>query len=165
MSIRLMSIAAKITTLASGLMLALAISPCAAQVHRSEFFRQQQDRQAARAPGHPGKHAGQWLRRYKDLPPEQQQKALENRRDNCFASFRDSLPSVARNCALPFATCAPCLLRSASRLLSPIVSKASSRSRNATCSTMPPVCRWLPPTMDRTNRRNNELTRQQSCGY
>ena len=26
----------------------------------------------------PGNHAGQWLRRYKDLPPEQQEKALEN---------------------------------------------------------------------------------------
>ena len=59
-------------------MLALTISPCAAQVHRSGFFQQQQNRQAARAQAHPGNHAGQWLRRYKDLPPDQQQKALEN---------------------------------------------------------------------------------------
>ena len=60
-----MSIAAKITAVASGLILALAISPCVAQirpgqVRRSEFFQQQQGRQAARAQAHPGKHAGEW---------------------------------------------------------------------------------------------------------
>lgn len=36
------------------------------QQHRAEARRQNQA------------HAGDWLRRYKDLPPEQQQKALEN---------------------------------------------------------------------------------------
>ncbi len=29
-------------------------------------------------PHHPVHHAGDWLRKYKDLPPDQQQKALEN---------------------------------------------------------------------------------------
>ena len=39
--------------------------------------------QGAQRPSHPqnqpqGHHAGQWLRQYKDLPPQQQQKALES---------------------------------------------------------------------------------------
>jgi hypothetical protein len=53
------------------LMLAAALPSSAAQnPHPKQHVRQQG--------GLPGNHAGQWLRRYKDLPPDQQQKALEN---------------------------------------------------------------------------------------
>jgi uncharacterized protein DUF3106 len=46
--------------------------------------------QRTQRPSHPqsqpqGHHAGQWLRQYKDLPPQQQQKALEN--DSQFRSL------------------------------------------------------------------------------
>ena len=47
--------------------------PSLAQGRRGNRAARKQ--QAARAPGH---HAGEWLRQYKDMPPAQQQQALEN---------------------------------------------------------------------------------------
>src|SRR6202162_1029459 len=45
---------------------------------RREQRKQQQEHAAGpRAQNQPG-HAGDWLRRYKDLPPDQQRRALEN---------------------------------------------------------------------------------------
>ena len=50
------------------------------------FAERRQARQEARQQAQlQGNHAGQWLRRYKDLPPDQQQKALEN--DSQFRSL------------------------------------------------------------------------------
>ena len=51
---------------------------------------QQQQQQARARPQH---HAGDWLRRYKDLPPEQQQKALEND-----PQFRSLPPERQQSC-------------------------------------------------------------------
>jgi hypothetical protein len=67
------------TVAVAALISASAGSPCAAQDHLSE---RRQARQQAQAHGN---HAGQWLRRYKDLPPDQQQKALES--DSQFRSL------------------------------------------------------------------------------
>jgi hypothetical protein len=68
-------------TAAASFLLAAAILPCAAQTRRAEKrLERQEARQQAR-----GSHAGQWLRRYKDLPPDQQQKALDN--DSQFRSL------------------------------------------------------------------------------
>lgn len=55
-----------------GLMLSVA-SPATAQMRRGE---RQQQRNEGRGQNHP--HAGDWLRRYKGLPADQQQKALDN---------------------------------------------------------------------------------------
>lgn len=61
----------------------LAASPLSAQQHRNEN-RGQGSGPAFRAGGGggwhrpPGQHAGDWLRKYKDVPPAQQQKALES---------------------------------------------------------------------------------------
>jgi hypothetical protein len=52
--------------------------PCAAQ-HAA--FQRMQQRPGARQQGRPQQprgHAGDWLRRYKDLPPAEQERALEN---------------------------------------------------------------------------------------
>jgi hypothetical protein len=67
------------------LAIAMAIPfPCAAQ---RGIFRPAQQKHAAQAPraqvqrppqAHPQGHAGDWLRRYKDLPPEEQERALQN---------------------------------------------------------------------------------------
>jgi len=60
----------------AAMMLAPAGSPCAAQNRLAERRQARQEaRQQAQAQGN---HAGQWLRRYKGLPPDQQQKALDN---------------------------------------------------------------------------------------
>jgi hypothetical protein len=77
--------------IASVLTAALLLAPAVAQAQRPEWRVRQQQRQArreqrkqqqARAAGHPAQnqpgHAGYWLRRYKDLPPEQQRRSLEN---------------------------------------------------------------------------------------
>ncbi len=53
-------------------------SPClAAQNHRSEPPRPPAQSRAANE-GKPGGHAGQWLRQHRNLPPEQQKRALQN---------------------------------------------------------------------------------------
>jgi Protein of unknown function (DUF3106) len=70
------------TVATAALMLASVGSPCAAQNRMAE---QRQARQGARQAQLQGNHAGQWLRRYKDLPPDQQQKALNN--DSQFRSL------------------------------------------------------------------------------
>ena len=71
------------TVAAAALLLASAGSPCAAQNRPAEGRQARQEaRQQAQAQGN---HAGQWLRRYKDLPPDQQQKALDN--DSQFRSL------------------------------------------------------------------------------
>jgi lipopolysaccharide biosynthesis regulator YciM len=65
----LKSITIKAATAA--LLLAFAAAPGWARGRATERRQQRQEsRQAS--------HAGQWLRRYKDLPPDQQQKALDN---------------------------------------------------------------------------------------
>jgi len=70
-------------TVAAVVLLAATASPCAAQ---TRFQERRQARIEARRQGQlQGNHAGQWLRRYKDLPPDQQQKALEN--DSQFRSL------------------------------------------------------------------------------
>jgi hypothetical protein len=81
--LRLKSITAKAAAATTGLVLGCAISPCPAQTRRAERVQRREERQAVRPQIAPGKivqgnHAGQWLRRYRDLPPDQQQKALEN---------------------------------------------------------------------------------------
>ncbi len=61
----------------------LAATPLSAQQHGNQN-RGQGNRPAERAGGGggwhrpPGQHAGDWLRKYKDVPPTQQQKALES---------------------------------------------------------------------------------------
>lgn len=76
----------------AGLAIALVI-PLPALAHRDGFHAPQQ-RHAAIAPpqhpqaprqGHPQGHAGDWLRRYKDLPPAEQERALQN--DPAFRSL------------------------------------------------------------------------------
>jgi hypothetical protein len=44
-----------------------------------------QRQQANTEPAHPGGHAGDWLRRYKDVPPEEQERALQS--DPAFRSL------------------------------------------------------------------------------
>ncbi len=70
--LKLTSITAKITAAAASLVLASAVRPCVGQ-NRADRIARREERQAAK-----GNHAGQWLRRYKGLPPDEQQKALEN---------------------------------------------------------------------------------------
>src|SRR5205807_4067473 len=54
----------------------------AKQLRRQRDAQRQQERQRqlqqSRPPQKPSGHAGDWLRRYKDLPPQQQLRALEN---------------------------------------------------------------------------------------
>jgi len=77
--------------IANVLTAALLLAPAVAQAQRPEWqFRRQQQQerreqrkqQQARTAEHPAQnppgHAGYWLRRYKDLPPEQQRRSLEN---------------------------------------------------------------------------------------
>lgn len=59
---------------ATSLALVFAAAPGWAQQNRR--IERQQQRAEARRQGRG--HAGDWLRRYKDLPPDQQQQALEN---------------------------------------------------------------------------------------
>jgi hypothetical protein len=60
----------------AAIMLAPAGSPCPAQSRLAERRQARPEaRQQAQARGN---HAGQWLRRYKDLPPDQQQRALDS---------------------------------------------------------------------------------------
>jgi hypothetical protein len=60
--------------MAAGMAAATAGStPCLAQVRRPGAAPRQQNKQLAGQ-----HHVGDWLRKYKDLPPDQQQKALEN---------------------------------------------------------------------------------------
>ena len=73
--LNLKSITPKIAVAALSLLLMLGISPCLAQ---NRFFQQRREERQARRQALQGAHAGQWLRRYKGLPPDQQQKALEN---------------------------------------------------------------------------------------
>ena len=62
------------TAVLSAATVVISLSPCLAQRNN---FRPVQGRQAA--PGHPGQaHAGDWLRRYKGLPPGEQDRALQN---------------------------------------------------------------------------------------
>lgn len=60
----------------------LAASPLSAQQQHRGENRGQGNGPGGRADGAfhrpPGQHAGDWLRRYKDVPPAQQQKALES---------------------------------------------------------------------------------------
>lgn len=53
------------------------------------------NRQAPQPMRQPGRHAGQWLRDYKKLPPEQQQKALDN--DPKFRSLPPQRQEQLRN--------------------------------------------------------------------
>jgi len=67
----------------ASLTLALAASPCPAQRWKSSPQKHEPPPRENKLPqakpaNKPQGHAGDWLRRYKDLPPEQQQKALEN---------------------------------------------------------------------------------------
>lgn len=70
---------------------AIAVLVTAAGLAATPLSAQQQHRGENRAPGNgpafragvgfhrpPGQHSGDWLRKYKDVPPAQQQKALEN---------------------------------------------------------------------------------------
>ena len=52
-----------------------------------------------------GNHAGQWLRRYKDLPPDQQQKALEN--DPLFRSLPPGRQQILRERLQRFSSLPP----------------------------------------------------------
>jgi hypothetical protein len=62
------------TAVLSAATVLVSFSPCLAQ---RENIRPVQGRQAA--PSHPGQaHAGDWLRRYKGLPPGEQDRALQN---------------------------------------------------------------------------------------
>jgi hypothetical protein len=62
------------TAVLSAATVMVSFSPCVAQ---RTNFRPMQGRQAAQA--HPGQaHAGDWLRRYKGLPPGEQDRALQN---------------------------------------------------------------------------------------
>jgi hypothetical protein len=72
------------TVATAGLMLAsVVVLPCVAQTRFAERRHARPEaRQQAQAQGN---HAGQWLRRYKGLPPDQQQKALES--DSQFRSL------------------------------------------------------------------------------
>ena len=54
----------------------LAATPISAQQHRNENRGQGPAFRGYHRP--PGQHAGDWLRKYKDVPPAQQQKALES---------------------------------------------------------------------------------------
>lgn len=71
--------------IASVLMAALLLAPALAQAQRPDWrsrppqSRQQRNARAQERPAEnqPG-HAGNWLRRYKDLPPDQQRRALES---------------------------------------------------------------------------------------
>lgn len=77
--------------IASVLMAALLLAPAFAQAQgpgwrarqqQRQERREQRKQQQARATEHPAQnqpgHAGYWLRRYKDLPPEAQRRSLEN---------------------------------------------------------------------------------------
>jgi hypothetical protein len=72
------SMAARAALTATSLVLALAISPCLAQNRRSALAQRRHEQRQARERAGQSNHAGQWLRRYRDLPPEQQQRALED---------------------------------------------------------------------------------------
>ncbi len=52
-----------------------------------------------------GNHAGQWLRRYKDLPPDQQQKALDN--DPQFRSLPPARQQILRERLQRFSSLPP----------------------------------------------------------
>ena len=76
--------------IASLLTAALLLAPAVTQAQRPEWRarqqqrqeRRQQRKQQAQAAEHPAQnppgHAGYWLRRYRDLPPDQQRRELEN---------------------------------------------------------------------------------------
>jgi len=70
------SIKGKVAAISLGL--ALAAMPCFAQ--RFRLLAQQKRPAASQRPAvpRPEHHAGQWLRQYKNLPPGQQEKALQN---------------------------------------------------------------------------------------
>ena len=91
-----------ISVAAVALMLATAVSPCAAQGRLAERM---QARRAARQARLQGNHAGQWLRRYKDLPPDQQQKALEN--DPQFRSLPPARQQILRERLQRFSSLPP----------------------------------------------------------
>ena len=75
------------TVATAGLMLAsVVVLPCVAQTRFAE--RRQARQEARRQVQAQGNHAGQWLRRYMDLPPDQQQKALES--DSQFRRLPDA---------------------------------------------------------------------------
>jgi hypothetical protein len=74
----LKSIAAKVALGAASLALALTVSPCLAQNRRTALAERRHEQQQARERAGQGNHAGQWLRRYRHLPPEQQQRALDD---------------------------------------------------------------------------------------
>jgi hypothetical protein len=71
--LKLKSITAKVLAAAAAITLSFAISPCAAQNHPQRVQKHMENQIVGRP-----NHAGQWLRRYKGLPPDQQQKALDN---------------------------------------------------------------------------------------
>jgi Protein of unknown function (DUF3106) len=63
--------------------------PCSALAQRGNGYHPAQHQAAPQhppaprqqtnpQPAHPGGHAGDWLRRYKDVPPEEQQRTLQN---------------------------------------------------------------------------------------
>jgi hypothetical protein len=83
----------------AALALAVVVSPCGAQNRRAE---RRQERQPAQLQGN---HAGQWLRRYKDLPPEQQQKALES--DSQFRSLPAARQEILRERLKRFSSLPP----------------------------------------------------------
>ena len=63
--------------LMTAIVLGLSVAPGWAQQNR-RGPRQQQQQQRADARREGQRHAGDWLRRYKDLPPDQQDKALQD---------------------------------------------------------------------------------------
>jgi len=121
-----------ITGWAAGAILALAViipSPCVAQKHPSgpqnhpapayhpaqqKTPRQQPKRQqqAAPQPNHPQPlnspprgHAGDWLRRYKDLPPEEQERELQ--KDPAFSRLSPGQQQVLRQRLQHFSSLPP----------------------------------------------------------
>ena len=95
----LKSITIRVATAA--LLFTLAASPSWAQ---ARFAERRQERQEARQQAQ-ANHAGQWLRRYKDLPPDQQQKALDN--DPQFRSLPPARQQILRERLLRFSSLPP----------------------------------------------------------
>jgi hypothetical protein len=91
------------TVAAAALISASAGPHCAAQ---NRFAERRQARQEARQQAQAqGNHAGQWLRRYKDLPPDQQQKALDN--DPQFRSLPPARQQILRERLQRFSSLPP----------------------------------------------------------